>query len=194
MSFILTINFNPSNPDFGFYRVKYWPTSDPTNITTTNVFTSPFVVYNLPECSYAGTLETNCGDGQYSVAQSFLVENCTTGGGDDDGTVVVENLAGTEGTPYASASIDDISPAWFFANSGSLPLGSGNNIAGVHSSFSGSFDVTVSNAGFGCCLVLYKNDSVYMSIPVNTSGTYTFSSVSFSSTDAVKLRFQSVPC
>ena len=77
MPYTLTINFTPSSPDIGVYRLRYWPTSNTANITTMTVFASPVTIYDLTECSYSGTLETDCDDGSYSVVQQFTVANCT---------------------------------------------------------------------------------------------------------------------
>jgi len=160
---------------------------------TSNIFTCPSGYEQLrPGCSSVvctKTTLTSCAD--LPIASGTISIDYTPG---DDGTVLIENLAGTGGTSFISATIDSISPTWFIASSGDFPLGSGATIVGTHSSFSGSFTVTVSNVGFGCCLILYKNNNVYLSVPVNSSGMYTFNSVSFITTDAIKLRLQSVPC
>ena len=70
----LTINFTPASPTPSEgYRVKYWPTSNISNITTVtpNPTSSPVVITGLTESSYAGTIESSCGSGQYSSTQSF---------------------------------------------------------------------------------------------------------------------------
>jgi hypothetical protein len=77
MAYTLTLNFTPPTPNTNSYRVKYWPQSDPTNITTSTTTGSPFVAYNLTECSYSGTIETICGGTTYSTAQPFSINICT---------------------------------------------------------------------------------------------------------------------
>lgn len=70
----LTINFTQASPvPSDGYRVKYWPTSNISNITTVtpNPTSSPVVITGLTESSYAGTIESSCGSGQYSSTQSF---------------------------------------------------------------------------------------------------------------------------
>ena len=160
---------------------------------TSNLFTCPSGYEQLkPNCTNVvctKTTLTSCST--LPIASGIISIDYTPG---DDGTVIIENLAGTGGTSYASATIDDISPSWFIASSGDFPISSGATIVGTHVSFSGSFTVTVSNVGFGCCLVLYKNNSVYMSVTVNSSDVYTFNSVNFATSDAVKLTLQSIPC
>jgi len=73
MPYTLTVNFTLANPDPGSYRVKFWPTANPANVTTRLVSNSPFQESNLPGCAYTGTVEASCGGGQYSSAQSFSV-------------------------------------------------------------------------------------------------------------------------
>lgn len=85
MSNTLTISFTAASPvPANGYRVKYWPISDPSNITTVspNPTSSPVVISGLPQNSYAGTVEADCGGGSYSSVSSFsanLSGNCLTG-------------------------------------------------------------------------------------------------------------------
>lgn len=85
MSNTLTVTFTPANPTpANGYRVKYWPTSDPTNITTVspNPTSSPVTISGLAQNSYSGTVEAACGGGNYSSIASFnanLVGGCLTG-------------------------------------------------------------------------------------------------------------------
>lgn len=73
MSYTLTVDFILPTPDTGAYRVKFWPTNDPTNITTRMVSNPPFQEYGLPYCEYSGTIESVCGHGQYSTPVAFSV-------------------------------------------------------------------------------------------------------------------------
>lgn len=57
-------------PSLG-YRVKYWPTSSPSNITTTTTPTNSLSVPGLSGTSYTGTVEASCGDGVYGSPRSF---------------------------------------------------------------------------------------------------------------------------
>lgn len=85
MANTLTITFTAASPaPANGYRVKYWPVSDPSNITTVspNPTSSPVVISGLPQNSYAGTVEADCGGGNYSSINSFssnLGGNCLTG-------------------------------------------------------------------------------------------------------------------
>lgn len=70
--YTLTINFSLVTPTpASGYRIKYWPTANPTAITTVTASTSPFTITGLTELSYAGTIEASCGSNQYGPAQSF---------------------------------------------------------------------------------------------------------------------------
>lgn len=71
MPYTLTVNFTLPSPNPGSFRVKYWPVSSPSTITTVLVSASPVTIQNLTEPEYAGTIESSCGSGQYSSAQSF---------------------------------------------------------------------------------------------------------------------------
>lgn len=63
MANTLTVTFTSTGS--GPYRVKYWPMSNPANITTVIVSTSPFVVNNLTETSYSGSIEASKGNNEY---------------------------------------------------------------------------------------------------------------------------------
>lgn len=74
MPYTLNISWTAASPaPANGYRVKYWPTSNPANITTVspNVSGTSYQVTGLVEGSYAGTVESDCGGGNYSSVQSF---------------------------------------------------------------------------------------------------------------------------
>jgi hypothetical protein len=85
MSNTLTITFTAASPaPANGYRVKYWPTSNPSNITTVspNPTSSPVTISGLTQNSYSGTVEADCGGGNYSSISSFganLGGSCLTG-------------------------------------------------------------------------------------------------------------------
>lgn len=74
MANILTINFGLANPDPGNYRIKFWPASNPSNVITSFVSTSPLVITGLSECLYNGTIESVCTTGGYSTPQTFSAQ------------------------------------------------------------------------------------------------------------------------
>lgn len=84
MPYSLTINFTPPiGNGYQFvteYRVKYWPTSSPTNVSTvfTNAF--PLVLTDLNSTSYSGTIEAKCGN-VYGTPRSFPPAAVVSSGG-----------------------------------------------------------------------------------------------------------------
>jgi hypothetical protein len=93
MPYSLTINFTPPTGN-GYqyvteYRVKYWPTSSPTNISTVFTTAFPLVLTDLNLTSYSGTIEAKCGV-SYGSPRSF-------------GPVVVASSGGGGGTPTTPA-------------------------------------------------------------------------------------------
>ena len=85
MPYSLTINFTPPTGN-GYqyvteYRVKYWPTSSPTNISTVFTTAFPLVLTDLNSTSYSGTIEAKCGV-SYGTPRSFgPVVIASSGGG-----------------------------------------------------------------------------------------------------------------
>lgn len=85
MSNTLTITFTPASPaPANGYRVKYWPTSNPSSISTVspNPTSSPVTISGLTQNSYSGTVEADCGGGNYSSIVSFganLGGSCISG-------------------------------------------------------------------------------------------------------------------
>lgn len=69
MPYNLTISWTAASPaPAAGYRIKYWPTSNPSSITTVtpNVSGTTYTITGLTETSYAGTVESACGGGQFS--------------------------------------------------------------------------------------------------------------------------------
>jgi hypothetical protein len=88
MSYSLTINFTPPTGNgYQFvteYRVKYWPTSSPTNVSTVFTTAFPLVLTDLNLSSYSGTIEAKCGIGSnitYGSPRSFGPIVIAGGGG-----------------------------------------------------------------------------------------------------------------
>jgi hypothetical protein len=74
MSYSLIINWTAASPvPANGYRVRYWPTSNPSAVTTVtpNVSGTTHTITGLSATSYAGTVEAHCGGSNYSTAQSF---------------------------------------------------------------------------------------------------------------------------
>lgn len=104
----LTISFTAASPaPSGGYLVRYWPTSNPTNIQTTTVTSSPAVISGLTATSYTGTIESVCSFGNSTrvsfedqVCELALVINTTnpTNQGGTNGTATVTSVSGGSGT------------------------------------------------------------------------------------------------
>jgi len=98
----LTITFTAASPaPSGGYLVRYWPTSNPANIQTTTVASSPAVITGLTATSYTGTIESICSFGnstridfQDQVCELVILINSTN----------PTNQAGTNGTATATVS------------------------------------------------------------------------------------------
>lgn len=103
----LTISFTAASPaPSGGYLVRYWPTSNPTNIQTTTVTSSPAVISGLTATSYTGTIESVCSFGNSTrvsfedqVCELALVVNTTnpTNQGGTNGTATVTSVSGGSG-------------------------------------------------------------------------------------------------
>lgn len=87
MPYSLTINFTPPTGNgYQFvteYRVKYWPTSSPTNVSTVFTTAFPLVLTDLNSTSYSGIIEAKCGS-NYGSPRSFgpiAIAGSSGGGG-----------------------------------------------------------------------------------------------------------------
>lgn len=113
MPYSLTINFTPPTGNgYQFvteYRVKYWPTSSPTNVST--VFTNqfPLVLTDLNSTSYSGTIEAKCGN-VYGSPRSFGPAAVVSSGG--GGTVT------TPACPYRVVLYEEPSVSYAIGASG----------------------------------------------------------------------------
>ena len=98
----LTITFTAASPaPSGGYLVRYWPTSNPSNIQTTTVSSSPAVITGLSATSYTGTIESICSFGN-STRVNFQDQVCEL-------VILITstnptNQAGTNGTATATVS------------------------------------------------------------------------------------------
>lgn len=185
MSYTLNITWTAASPaPANGYRVKYWPASDPSNITTVvpNVSGTSYQITGLLGTSYSGTVESDCGGGSYSSAQNF---SASVSGGNS--TISISNFGGS------GATIDDISPAWFIIDTGSLPLQNLATATGTHSGYTGNFGVTVSGV-IGGCLLLNVNSTLVDTIAVSASGIYTFSNVSIPPNATVSITLDQGAC
>jgi hypothetical protein len=109
---------------------------------------------------------------------------CTGGG---TGTVSILNNGGT------GAVIDDFQPAWFFVNTGVIPVQNLGTADGGHSGFTGNFGVTVTGA-MGGCLTLTVNGTMVQNLGISASGIYTFLNVNIPSNASVIISLDQGAC
>ena len=110
MAYTLTIYFGLANPDAGNYRIKYWPVSNPTSITTVFSTTSPVVVPGLSECAYDGTVESACQGNNYSAPQSFSISSCPGGPISYTPCALVSSNNLFPGDIYLAPGVNDVVP------------------------------------------------------------------------------------
>jgi hypothetical protein len=68
----LSLTFPAASPaPSSGYRVKYWPTAEPLNVTTAITATNSLSVPGLTGISYSGTVEASCGSGTFGSPRSF---------------------------------------------------------------------------------------------------------------------------
>ena len=92
----LNITFPAASPaPSSGYRVKYWPTTEPSNITTAITSTNSLSVPGLTGISYTGTVEASCGSGTFGSPRSFTASTVS----------VVSASAGFQ--PCIGGTIDD---------------------------------------------------------------------------------------
>lgn len=84
-----------------------------------------------------------------------------------NGAISIQNNGGS------GAVISNISPAWFYIDTGTLPLQNLGTATGTHSGFTGNFGVDITGA-MGGCLALSVNNNIVDTIGISGNGTYTF--------------------
>ena len=113
MPYSLTINFTPPiGNGYQFvteYRVKYWPTASPTNVSTVFTTAFPLVLTDLNSTSYSGTIEAKCGN-VYGTPRSFPPAAVVSSGGGGTPT--------TPACPYRVALFEDASVSYAIGASG----------------------------------------------------------------------------
>lgn len=68
----LTVTFPAATPAPSLgYRIKYWPTNNPTNITTAISSTNTFVASGVTGTAFAGSVEAICGGGTFGTPKPF---------------------------------------------------------------------------------------------------------------------------
>lgn len=262
----LTISFTPVSPaPTNGYRVKYWNVNTPGNIITVtpNPTSSPVSIIGVDAASYAGTIESACGGGNFSAPENFSAtftptyyyyslneyacSNCTLGGATKVGRSSTQ-LSTTSGTHYkvgsysyvvntqitpapftfdinldnatasgtscniacgttppsngtisiinnggAGATLSGFDPAWFFLDTGTIPLYNSGTATGTHSGYVGNFGVTVGGA-MGGCLTLTVNGTMVQNLGISSADVYTFLNVNIPSNATVVINLDYGAC
>ena len=115
--------------------------------------------------------------------------NCAVacGNSSSGGTISIFNYGGS------GATMNDFTPAWFFLDTGTLPLPNLGTATGVHSGFTGNFGVTVTGA-MGGCLTLTVNGTMVQNLGISASGIYTFLNVNIPSNASVTITLDQGAC
>jgi len=53
------------------YRIKYWPTTNSSLVTTATTSTNSYTVSGLTGTAFVGTVEAICGSGNYGTPRLF---------------------------------------------------------------------------------------------------------------------------
>lgn len=87
--------------------------------------------------------------------------------------------------------VDDGSGGYFYVTTvGNFPLLSGEQLEGIQGGITGAaVRVNITSGGVGSCLILYINNVISQTIAVPNSGFYTFSGVTFTSSDLVEIEY-----
>jgi hypothetical protein len=88
-----------------------------------------------------------------------------------NGTISISNFGGS------GATLSGFTPAWFFLDTGTIPLFNLGTASGTHSGYIGNFGVTVGGA-MGGCLTLTVNGTMVQNLGISSAGDYTFLNVS----------------
>lgn len=116
-------------------------------------------------------------------------------------TTTTTTLAGdtffiTNGSTNSTITNITVSAAsFYFLTTGSLPVGPLQTASGTHSALaSANIDVDVTQSLGNACLILYINTVPVAQINVSSTGVYTFTGITFGTTDIVEFEIVDGPC
>jgi hypothetical protein len=85
--------------------------------------------------------------------------------------------------------------SFYFLNTGTLPVGPSQTASGTHSSLtSANIDVDVTQSLSNACLKLYVNNTVVSQLNVGSTGIYTFTAITFGTSDLVEFEIVDGTC
>lgn len=102
----------------------------------------------------------------------------------------------TNGSTNSTINNITVSAAsFYFLNTGSLPVGPSQTASGTHSALvSANIDVDVTQSLSNACLTLYVNTIAVAQQNVGSTGVYTFTGITFGTTDLVEFEIVDGTC
>ena len=102
----------------------------------------------------------------------------------------------TNGSTNSTINNITVSAAsFYFLNTGTLPVGPSQTASGTHSSLtSANIDVDVTQSLSNACLKLYVNNTVVSQLNVGSTGIYTFTTITFGTSDLVEFEIVDGTC
>ena len=102
----------------------------------------------------------------------------------------------TNGSTNSTINNITVSAAsFYFLTTGTLPVGPSQTASGTHSSLtSANIDVDVTQSLSNACLKLYVNNTVVSQLNVGSTGIYTFTTITFGTSDLVEFEIVDGTC
>jgi hypothetical protein len=153
-----------------------------TQVTVTSTGTCTNAISQTIPCATT-TTTTEAPTTTTTTTEAPTTTTTTTSGG--VGNITINNNA------TFGASIDEITPAWFLIDMGSIPVTAGALATGTHSGYVGNFGVSLSSISGGT-LTLYVNSVFTQQINTPSDGLYSFIGVTIGSTDTVQIDYDAI--
>lgn len=111
-------------------------------------------------------------------------------------TIIGDTFFITNGSTNSTITNITVSAAsFYFLTTGSLPVGPLQTASGTHSALaSANIDVDVTQSLGNACLILYINTVPVAQLNVTSTGVYTFTGITFGTTDIVEFEIVDGPC
>lgn len=200
--FSSTVSFSACSPSptYYYYALNEYACSTCTLGSTNKVGRSTSVLstssgthYKVGSNTYVVTNEITPAPGSFDVNLDTATQTGATCSQacnptpPSNGTISISNFGGS------GATLNDFTPAWFFLDTGNLPLQNLQTATGTHSGFIGNFGVTVTGA-MGGCLTLTANGTMVQNLGISASGIYTFLNVSIPPNATVSITLDQGAC
>ena len=152
-------------------------------------FTSGFPANTNPENTVCQSEQNNGGVNQMQCSGStlptgdpntdFYLQPCTS-----QSLITIQNNS-------TVGDITDVTPAFYLISSGAFPITSGSNIMGIHGGYGSNISVNVTSNG-AQQLTLLVNSNLIETIPVSSSGTYTFAAYPITGSDTITIIYEDI--